>query len=105
MLLLLPDEREPDAKSQSDCAPDGDKNLSSYVFQDFTESLDLAHVPHRRGLLEEKPLWRGVLDLAADKAGWGNSGDGRFQGISLMEGYNTYMSQVAEIPIVDGKVA
>lgn len=59
---------------------------------------------YRRSLLAEQPLWSNVLDLAASKAGWGKQSEGRFQGIALMEGYNTYMAQVAEVSIVDGKV-
>ena len=59
---------------------------------------------YRRSLLTEQPLWRNVLDLAASKAGWGQQAEGRFQGIALMEGYNTYMAQVAEVSIDDGKV-
>jgi isoquinoline 1-oxidoreductase beta subunit len=59
---------------------------------------------YRHSLLTEQPLWRNVLELAAGRAGWGQQAEGRFQGIALMEGYNTYMAQVAEISIADGKV-
>ncbi len=58
----------------------------------------------RRGLLADQPLWRGVLDLAAEKAGWGRAPDGVYQGIALMEGYNTYMAQVADITVRNGKI-
>jgi len=54
---------------------------------------------YRRSLLKEQPLYRNVLELAANKAGWGQPAEGRFQGIALMEGYNTYMAQVAEISV------
>ena len=41
---------------------------------------------------------RNVLKLAADKSGWGRPApEGRSRGIALMEGYDTYMAQVAEI--------
>jgi isoquinoline 1-oxidoreductase beta subunit len=59
---------------------------------------------YRRALLADKPLWRNVLELAAEKAGWGRPGEDRYQGIALMEGYNTYMAQVAEVSIDKGKV-
>jgi isoquinoline 1-oxidoreductase beta subunit len=59
---------------------------------------------YRRSLLDDKPLWQNVLDLAADKAGWGRVSGDRFQGIALMEGYNTYMAQVAEVSIEGGRV-
>ena len=39
-----------------------------------------------------------VLKLAAEKAGWGKPlPAGRARGIALMEGYDTYMAQVAEV--------
>ncbi|MEO8717355.1 MAG: molybdopterin cofactor-binding domain-containing protein, partial [Burkholderiales bacterium] len=58
----------------------------------------------RRGLLESKPRFRHVLDLAARKAGWGKPlPKGRARGIALMEGYDTYMAQVAEVSVKDGR--
>jgi len=59
---------------------------------------------YRKRLLADQPLWRNVLDLAAEKASWGNAPDGIYQGIALMEGYNTYMSQVADISVRGGKI-
>ena len=58
----------------------------------------------RRELLADQPLWRNVLDLAADRGNWGKVGDGIYQGIALMEGYNTYMAQVADITVRNGKI-
>jgi isoquinoline 1-oxidoreductase subunit beta len=56
----------------------------------------------RRGLLGNKPRHRRVLEAAAAKAGWGRAADGRYQGIALMEGYTTVLTQVAEISIDGG---
>jgi isoquinoline 1-oxidoreductase beta subunit len=54
-------------------------------------------------LLETKPRFANVLKQAADKAGWGTPAPaGRSRGIALMEGYDTYMAQVAEISMKDG---
>ena len=58
----------------------------------------------RQDMLVDKPLWRNVLDLAASKANWSKVGTGRFQGLALMEGYNTYMAQVAEVSVEQGKI-
>jgi len=59
----------------------------------------------RRSLLEKQPRFRNVLDLAADKAGWGTPlPAGRARGIALMEGYETYMAQVAEVSVEGGAV-
>jgi isoquinoline 1-oxidoreductase subunit beta len=51
--------------------------------------------------------FRNVLEIAAKNAGWKNGGklgNGRFQGVALMEGYDTYVAQVSEISIVNGEV-
>ena len=59
---------------------------------------------YRMALLKDKPRFANVLKLAADKAGWGRPAPGRSQGIALMEGYDTYMAQVAEISMVGGEI-
>jgi len=53
----------------------------------------------RRKLLEHHPRLKGVLELAAEKAGW-NSGPlpaGKGRGIAVAEAFNTYVAQVAEV--------
>jgi isoquinoline 1-oxidoreductase beta subunit len=54
--------------------------------------------------LAKKPRQKHVLQLAAERAGWGKAPPGRFQGIALMEGYTTHLAQVAEISIVGGQL-
>jgi len=54
--------------------------------------------------LANKPRQRRVLELAAERAGWGKAPSARFQGIALMEGYTTHVAQVAEISIVGGEI-
>ena len=50
-----------------------------------------------------KPRFANVLKIAADKSGWGTPAPaGHFRGMALMEGYDTYMAQVAEISMKDG---
>lgn len=51
----------------------------------------------RHDLLARQPRWQAVLDAAAKKAQWGRIPEGRYQGIALMSGYDTYLAQVAEI--------
>jgi isoquinoline 1-oxidoreductase beta subunit len=54
-------------------------------------------------LLLKQPRFANVLKMAAEKSGWGKPAPaGRFRGIALMEGYDTYMAQVAEISVKDG---
>jgi isoquinoline 1-oxidoreductase beta subunit len=59
---------------------------------------------YRLSLLQKQPRFANVLKLAADKAGWGKPlPKGRARGIGLMEGYDTYMAQVAEISLKNGQ--
>ena len=61
-------------------------------------------VAYRLSLLDPKSRYAKVLQQAAYKAGWGQPlAAGRFRGVALMEGYDTYMAQVAEISMKDGE--
>jgi isoquinoline 1-oxidoreductase beta subunit len=54
-------------------------------------------VSYRRALLKE-PRMRAVLELAADRAGWGTAlpaGSGR--GVSIQYAFGSYLAQVAEV--------
>ena len=56
----------------------------------------------RLSLLDQQPRFANVLKQAAQNAGWGTPlPSGHFRGIALMEGYDTYMAQVAEISMHD----
>jgi isoquinoline 1-oxidoreductase beta subunit len=63
-------------------------------------------VAYRRSLLDKSPRAKGVLDLAAQKAGWGQplpKGVGR--GVSLQFVFGSYLSHVAEVEVAkDGSV-
>jgi isoquinoline 1-oxidoreductase beta subunit len=63
-------------------------------------------VAYRRGLLDRSPRAKRVLDLAAKKAGWGQSLPERVgRGVSLQFVFGTYMAQVAEVEVAkDGTV-
>ena len=59
----------------------------------------------RRALLQKHPRHLGVLDLAAQKAGWGKplpKGMGR--GIAVHFAFESYSAHVAEVSVEDGKV-
>jgi isoquinoline 1-oxidoreductase beta subunit len=63
-------------------------------------------VAYRRALLDKAPRARAVLDLAAEKAGWGQplpKGIGR--GVSVQFVFATYMAHIAEVEVAsDGTV-
>ena len=54
----------------------------------------------RRDLLRHSPRDLGVLDMAADKAGWGKPlPHGRYRGIAVVKGFDTYVAEVAELSL------
>jgi len=81
-----------------------------FVVESFVDELAAAakqdSVKYRRALLDKTPRAKAVLDLAAEKAGWGQplpKGVGR--GVSLQFVFGTYMAQVAEVEVSkDGDV-
>lgn len=59
----------------------------------------------RRALLTKHPRHLAVLDLAAQKAGWGKPmPNGRGRGIAVHFAFESYNAQVAEVSVTDGKV-
>lgn len=62
-------------------------------------------VAFRRALLGKHPRHLGVMNLAAEKAGWGRPlPKGRARGIAVHESFNSYVAQVAEVTLrADGR--
>ncbi|TDR44975.1 isoquinoline 1-oxidoreductase beta subunit [Tahibacter aquaticus] len=59
----------------------------------------------RRGLLAEHKRHLGVLNLAAEKSGWGTPpAQGRARGIAVHESFGSYAAQVAEISLQNGAI-
>jgi isoquinoline 1-oxidoreductase beta subunit len=72
---------------------------------------ELAHaagrdpVDYRRALLKDHPRHLGVLNLAAQKAGWGSAlPGGRARGVAVHESFGSYVAQVAEVSVDDGRI-
>jgi isoquinoline 1-oxidoreductase subunit beta len=75
-----------------------------FVAESFVDEMAAAAkqdpVAYRRALLDKNPRARAVLDLAAEKAGWGQplpKGVGR--GVSLQFVFGSYLAQVAEVEV------
>ena len=75
-----------------------------FVTESFMDEMAVAAnqdaVAYRRALLDKSPRAKAVLDLAAEKAGWGQAlpkGSGR--GVSLQFVFGSYMAQVAEVEV------
>jgi isoquinoline 1-oxidoreductase beta subunit len=88
---------------------------TGYATETFIDELAVAAgkdpVAYRVALLDKHPRHRGVLELAAAKAGWGTplkpgkAGEKRGRGIAVVESFNTYVAQVAEVTVdKDGKL-
>jgi isoquinoline 1-oxidoreductase subunit beta len=84
-------------------------NMNAFANESFMDELAKAAgqdpYAYRMALLTNKPRFAHVLKLAAEKSGWGKPlPAGRARGIALMEGYDTYMAQVAEISVQGGQI-
>ena len=82
-----------------------------FVVESFVDELAAAAqqdpVAYRRVLLDKSPRAKAVLELAAEKSGWGKELPPRAgRGVSLQFVFGTYMAQVAEVEVVsDGTVS
>jgi isoquinoline 1-oxidoreductase beta subunit len=60
-------------------------------------------VEYRRALLKNEPRHLGVLNLAAEKAGWGSPlPEGRGRGIAVHASFGSFCAQVAEVSLENG---
>jgi isoquinoline 1-oxidoreductase beta subunit len=81
-----------------------------FVVESFIDELAAASkqdpLAFRRDLLDKSPRMRAVLNLAAEKAGWGQplqpvAGRRVGRGLSTQFAFGSYMAQVAEISVGD----
>ncbi|HEU4587839.1 MAG TPA: xanthine dehydrogenase family protein molybdopterin-binding subunit [Gemmatimonadales bacterium] len=62
-------------------------------------------VEFRRALLTKAPRHKAVLELAAEKAGWGTPlPPGRARGVAVHKSFNSYVAEVAEVSLRNGKL-
>jgi isoquinoline 1-oxidoreductase subunit beta len=81
-----------------------------FVTESFMDELAAAAkqdaVAYRRALLGKSPRAKGVLDLAAEKSGWGQPLPARVgRGVAMQFVFASYMAHVAEVEVAkDGRV-
>src|SRR6185369_17579895 len=82
---------------------------TAFAVESFVD--ELAHaakrdpLEFRRALLEKAPRVRAVLELAAEKAGWGTAPPaGRARGLAVHESFGSIVSHVAEVSVEDGRI-
>jgi isoquinoline 1-oxidoreductase subunit beta len=77
---------------------------NGYITECFVEELARASgkdsFEFRRKLLANAPRHRGVLELAAEKAGWGKPlPAGQTRGIAMVESFGSFVAEVAEVSV------
>jgi isoquinoline 1-oxidoreductase beta subunit len=82
--------------------------LNCYVAESFMDELAVAarkdSYEFRKALLQKQPRFLRVLDIAFRESHFNSPLKGHYHGLAVMEGYGTYMAQVADISVKDGKV-
>ncbi len=85
-------------------------NMNVFANESFVDEMAMAAgkdpVEYRMSLLEGKPRFQNVLKLATEKAGYKKgAAKGNAMGVSVMEGYDTYVAIVTEVTMgADGEV-
>ncbi|GAB3245910.1 xanthine dehydrogenase family protein molybdopterin-binding subunit [Chitinimonas naiadis] len=75
------------------------------MIDQVAESARVDPLTFRLDLLKSHPRHAGVLKLAAEKAGWGTplakgqAGEKRGRGIAVVESFNSYVAEVAEVTV------
>ncbi len=84
-------------------------NQNTFFAESFLDEMAAAGgkdpVELRRRLLLSTPRLLGVLNLAAERAGWGKPlPPGRFHGVAVGSNVGSFNAQVAEVSVTNGKV-
>ncbi len=83
--------------------------LNAFANESFIDELASAAgkdpLDYRRTLLAGQPKHLNVLNIAAQKSGWGTAlAPGRSRGVAVMEGYGTYLALVSEVSTAGNEI-
>jgi isoquinoline 1-oxidoreductase subunit beta len=82
--------------------------LNCFVAESFMDELAVAAkkdpYEFRKALLQKHPRFLKVMDLVFRESHFNSPRKGHHHGLAVMEGYGTYMAQVADISLEGGKV-
>ncbi len=84
-------------------------SYNAFVMESLVDELAAAagkdSLDYRRLLLKAHPRHLGVMNLAAEKAGWGTPlPAGRARGLAVHESFGSFVAQVAEVGIDNGAI-
>jgi isoquinoline 1-oxidoreductase subunit beta len=82
---------------------------NSFFYESFIDELAVASnqdpLEMRRKMLTKSPRMLGVLNLVAEKAGWGKPlPAGHAQGFAMSNNVGSFTAQIAEVSVTNGKV-
>lgn len=83
-------------------------SFTAFVKECFVDELANAAgqdpLAYRKQLLVEHPRQIALLNLLAEKAGWGKPEKGTAQGVAIHESFGSIVGQVAEVTVENGKI-
>ncbi|MBV9190443.1 MAG: xanthine dehydrogenase family protein molybdopterin-binding subunit [Betaproteobacteria bacterium] len=74
--------------------------FSESFIDELANAADKDPFEFRRSMLGKQPRYKGVLELAAEKAGWGKPlPQGVHRGIAVVQSFGSYVAEVAEVSV------
>lgn len=83
-------------------------SFSGFFVESFMDELAVKTgqdpLAFRLNHMDDNPRLKNVLKLAAERAGWGQAKAGRFLGMAAVKSFESFVAEVAEISVENGKL-